>query len=166
MKYVLFILIVFAFSKPGLGQPANYCDSCDTNGKFYQGRLPGIENGSYIYYISKHSSFIELSAITWGSLVTKYRVERQSNGQTYTVTKTVENRISPTSTSTSYVAIDSNIYNALQLAETHFKYLEDQHICIAVNPKEPIFPGYFSGFIAEHNLQNQFLNFNPRSFVA
>lgn len=166
MKHTLFVFLTFIFSNSISGQNAVYQDSSVGDYKFYKGKLPEsiADKATYIYFISKYTSFIEFSAVTWGSLVTKYRVETQSNGQTYVVTKTVENILS--SSATTFTAIDSTIFNALKFNEKYSQYLKDQNVCTEVNRKEPIFIGYFSSFIIQHKLQNQFPNFNPGLFVA
>ena len=157
MKHVIIILLAFIISNSILGQNLISQNSADTDCKFYQGRLPKTvaENASYIYHTSEHSGFIEFSTLTWNNIITKYRLEKLFYNQTFTITKAVINSFD--STSSCFIAIDSNMFN---------ECLKSPNIVIPISLKEPIVLDYFSSFIDVHNLKNEFFGFNPNSFVA
>lgn len=166
MKHVIFILIFFVFSNLTFAQNTKSQDSSETNCKFYQGKLSKEigDSATYIYFISKYNSFIEISTLTWGSIITKYKVERQTYGQIFTVSKTIINRYD--STSTCFIAIDSITLNEKMKEKKDYENFLNGNIFIKISKKEPLALHYFSTFIARHNLQNQYFNFKPNLFVA
>ena len=166
MKYVIFIFIAFVFSKPILGQNITYQDSSDTDCKFYQGRLMDkiLDSGTYTYATSKYYSFIEFTSFRKGIMMVKYRVEKLSNDHAFIITKTYSR--DNDSTSTYFLAIDSNMFNNIKMRKKDFKNLENKNICIDLHLHESIILNLFSKFIIEHNLQTEYFAFKPKSFVA
>ena len=112
MKHIVCIFFGFAVYNPILSQEIVNNDSCDKNFKFYQGTFENnvVESGKYIYTISKHYSFIEISTTTWKSIHIKYRVEKLLNGQIFSVSKTLSNDDN-ISNSKAYNAIDSTTFS-------------------------------------------------------
>ena len=165
MKNIILILTTLIFYKPILGQTITPQDSSDC--KFYQGRLSRAialsDSATYIYNKSKRNPFIEFSTVTWGSLTTKYRVEKLSY-DIFTVTKTVANRYD--STSTCFIAIDSNLFNEIKIRKRDFKNFKNRNVYKEITKEDALLLNYFSGFITQHNLQYIYTNFKPNLFVA
>ncbi|MGZ8536914.1 MAG: hypothetical protein ACXWV9_01565 [Flavisolibacter sp.] len=167
MKHIAFIFFAFIFYKPILSQNIVNSDSCDTNSKFYQGTFDEniLESGKYIYTISKHYSFIEITFTEWKSIHIKYRVEKLLNGQIFSVTKTSSNDYN-SSNSKAYNAIDSTTFNTTKKTKKYFNYLKKEKICEELTERDLEILHIFSRLIIKHNLQTEFSNFQPKLFVA
>lgn len=166
MKHLIFIFITLVFYKPILGQNVSHQDSSDINCKIYQGRLTDkiLDSGTYIYATSKHYSFIEFTSFRKGIMMVKYRIEKLTNNHTFIITKTYSR--DNDSTSTYFLAIDSNMSNIMKREEKYFKYLRSKNIYTDLQLHESIILNLFSKFIIEHNLQTEYFAFKPKSFVA
>jgi hypothetical protein len=166
MKHIVFIFITFVFYKSILGQNIAYQNSCDTNCKFFQGRLTDkiLDSGTYVYAVSKHYSFIEFTSFRKGIMMVKYRVEKLSNPHVFIITKTYSR--DSDSTATYFLAIDSNMFNNIKMKKQYSKDLNNKNICLELSLVDSIIVSLFSKFIIEHKLETEYLYFKPRSFVA
>lgn len=165
MKHVIIILLAFIISNSILGQNITPQNSADADCKFYQGRLTEkiLDSGTYIYATSKYFNFIEFTSFRKGIMMVKYRVEKLSNDHAFIITKTYSR--DNDSTSTYFLAIDSNTFNNIKMRKKDFKD-ENKNICIDLHLHESIILNLFSKFIIEHNLQTEYFAFKPKSFVA
>jgi hypothetical protein len=166
MKHIFFISMIFGFCNPILGQNIPYQNSPDTNFKFFQGRLANkiLDSGTYIYATSQHCSFIEFTSFRKGIMMVKYRVEMLFNPHVFVVTKTYARNSD--SIATYFLAIDSNMFNAINIKKEHFKEFTNKNIYWELNLEDSVILSLFSKFIKEHNLQTEYFYFKPRSFVA
>jgi hypothetical protein len=168
MRIVIFLFIAVVFSKPSLCQNISFHDSSNINCKVQLGKLTagigGGDSGIYVHAKSKYNSFIEFSIMSWGSLTDKYRVEKLLDGQILSVTKIKTN--SYDSSSAYYIAVDSNMINKRNIKGRHLKYLKKRNLYTPMYKIDLLLLEYFSGFINSHNLQKEYLNFKPNSYVG
>jgi hypothetical protein len=156
MKNCIFFISYF-FCKPILGQQITVLDSSYSNIKIYEGRLKTNildGGGTYICGKSKHYNFIEIQSVEWRNIIVKYRLENKLNKQFFSITKTMSKE--KDSIETCYIAVDSI---------TNCK-LKKEIICNEIPSKESMAISLFSEIVIKHNLQNEYLNFKPKLFVA
>ncbi len=166
MSHLILGFIGLLFTVPISAQSVLPQGESDINCKFYQGRLVNkiLDSGTYIYATSAHYSFIEFASYSAGRMRVKYRLEKLSSRSAYIVTKTYSRETD--SNQTFFLAVDSGMLKKLTAKKKHYKYLKDSNICIDVHLEESLILSLMSKFILEHGLQGDYINFNPKSFVA
>lgn len=164
MKNLIFIFTIILFSNYSIGQ-ITYRDTSKANYFFYSGILTekALDSGTYIYAVSNYNSFIEFSLPYFGKYNAKYRVEKLLNGEIFIVTKTY--LTNGKSVSTCFLALDSTLIDKIKIKKS-FNYLKENRVYEDMKVEDSMILYYISIYIMKHKLENNFLNFNPKSFVA
>ena len=165
MKNWVSVFAFILFSNISIAQ-VKHGDTCKSNCNFYSGILTeyALDSGTYIYANSNYHSYIEFTLPYFGRGNAKYRVEKLFNDETFIVTKTylTNNKLS----ATCFLAVDFSIIEKIKTKKKALKYLEENRIYENVRSNESLIFYYISLYITKHNLGSNFLNFNPKSFVA
>ena len=168
MKHIIFFFITIITFKPVFGQYITNNDSINANYKIYEGRIKSnvFEGGygTYILAVSKYYNFIEISSVFWQSISVKYRLEKLSNFQVFSITKTMFQE--KDSIPICYVAIDSNMANKIKKGKKGFCELNNEKIYTELHETESMILSLFSKIIIQHNLQTEYFNYEHKSFVA
>ena len=164
MRKSIFILTILSFTVPSIGQIKDQ-DKCKEVFDCYRGRLEEtfFDSAYFSYTISNDYSYIEFELPHFGRSNAKYRVEKLSSGDVFIVTKTY---LYSKSAQECFLAIDSTMGEKINMKKKGLQYLKREKVYLSMKSDESIILYYMSKYIDKYNLRSNFLNFNPKSFVA
>jgi hypothetical protein len=168
MKYILIFFLTIILFKPVFCQSITLNDSADVKYKIYEGEIKTnkFEGGysSYILGVSKYHNFVEISSVYWQSISVKYRLEKIPGRHFFSIMKTMLHERD--SVPICYIALDSNTVNKIKKGKRGFGDLKNEKLYKDLVEPERIVFSLFLKIIIQHNLQNEFLNYEPELFVA
>lgn len=168
MKKIIFFFVIITNLKSVFSQSVISKDSSIGTYKINEGEISSnlFETGysNYKLVVSDLISYIEISTVYWKTIKVIYRLEKNSNNKSFYFTKTLLRK--QDSTLISYVAIGSNVANRIVRRKRAVNDSYDDNIYKDLSSTEILILPLFLRIIRLHNLQIEYLNYEPKLFVA